>query len=206
MTADRLDLVFKGARPYVHGTTIWDATTRLLAHAGYDTLRDVEFSIHKMTDSNLRLVMVPRNDPHTDTEAVAMLRFVSDNKSMQASIRNDAGKPGGRIAYDESLISACCEIDHAARSITLSKNNTAFTPMEILVSMTKILHLAVLKKPDDTHWVFCRWCTPAWPPGNTLTGLAVHLKHAVGTRLTRSSVILGGRQIGLIDFSAKVAS
>lgn len=206
MNDSNLKLVFKGERNYVHGTTMFDETVRLLSDAGYEPLNAVEFLIHKMTSANLKLVVEPYREAAPASDDVAVMRFAADGQPMQACVKLQDGMPETRMPYDESAVSNRCEIDAAARSIRLLNDGFGFSQIEVLVSMNKALHLAVLDKPADTSWVFCRWDSPVWPLRADLSGATVTLKQTLGTRLTRADVELDGQMLGQIYFSAKAAS
>ncbi|MGE8567007.1 hypothetical protein D3C85_953570 [compost metagenome] len=205
MNDRRLKLVFKGARNYVQGATMFDEAVRLLAEAGYNQLVDVKFLIHEMTSVNLRLVVEQYQD-NVAADSVAIMRFTADGQPMQARIVPDDGAPDVRVPYDESMIVNCCQIDSAARSIQLARDSSGFSQIEVLVSMNKALHLAVLEKPAQTSWVFCRWDGSAWPLPTDLSGLTIRLKQTLGTRLTRADVGMGQETFGQIYFSAKAAT
>lgn len=201
-----LKLVFKGERNYVHGTTMFDETVRLLSDAGYKPLNAIQFLIHKMISTNLKLVVEPYREAAPASGDVAVMRFAADGQSMQACVKLQDGMPETRMPYDESAVSNDCEIDAATRSIRLLNDGFGFSQIEVLVSMNKALHLAVLEKPADTSWVFCRWDSPAWPLPGDLSGVTVTLKQTLGTRLTRANIELDGQMLGQIYFSAKTAS
>lgn len=206
MNDSNLKLVFKGERNYVQGTTMFDETVRLLSDAGYEPLNAIQFLIHKMISTNLKLVVEPYREAAPAGEDAAVMRFAADKQSMQACVKLQDGMPETRMPYDESAVLNHCEIDAATRSIRLLNDRSGFSQIEVLVSMNKALHLAVLDKPADTSWVFCRWDSPAWPLSADLNGVTVTLKQTLGTRLTRADVELAGQMLGQIYFSAKAAS
>jgi hypothetical protein len=205
MNALNLNLVLKGGRNYVHGTTMFDETVRLLSDLGYEQLNSVEFLIHKMTCTNLTLVVEPHHDTPSTIDDIALMRFFVNGQLMQACIKSQEGVPEIRIPYDESVIKNRCEINSSHRSIQILNSSFDFSQIEVIVSMNKALHLAVLDKPSDASWVFCRWDSQVWPLPSDLSGVTVILKQALGTRLTRADVELSGNMLGHIYFSAKVA-
>lgn len=205
MDDSNLKLVFKGERNYVHGTTMFDETVRLLSDAGYEPLNAIQFLIYKMISTNLKLVVEPYREAAPANEDAAVMRFAADGQSMQACVKLQDGMPETRVPYDESAVLNHCEIDATTRRIRLLNDGFGFSQIEVLVSINKALHLAVLDKPA-TSWVFCRWDSPAWPLPADLSGVTVTLKQTLGTRLTRADVELAGQMLGQIYFSAKAAS
>jgi hypothetical protein len=206
MTNSKLNLVFKDERNYVHGTTIFDETIRLLNGTGFTRLESIEFVLQKMIDTNLQLSIDNQGTSAPEPEEVAIMRFVVDGQLMQARITPDTGAPGVRVPYDEIVVTSRCEIDPGARSIRLAQDDSGFSQIEVLVSMTKALHLAVLEIPKGSNWVFCRWDSPGWPMPDDLSGVMVTLRTTLGTRFTRADVKLNGQMLGEIYFSAKLAS
>jgi hypothetical protein len=207
MNRYKLKLGFKGERKYIQGPDILNQAMQCIFQTYQGDLGNVEFLIHRMTGKDLYLEfesldkgVVPEPDD------IAILRLTVGNEQIQARIRPDSGTPDQRVAYDESLVTKQCQLDAATRSIKLVNDDSGFSQIEVLVSMNKALHLAVLDKPADTSWVFCRWDSPVWPLRADLSGATVTLKQTLGTRLTRADVELDGQMLGQIYFSAKAAS
>lgn len=207
MNRYKLKLGFKGERKYIQGPDILNQAMQCILQTYQGDLGNVEFLIHRMTGNDLYLEfesldkgVVPEPDD------IAILRLTVGNEQIQARIRPDSGTPDQRVAYDESLVTKQCQLDAATRSIKLVNDDSGFSQIEVLVSMNKALHLAVLDKPADTSWVFCRWDSPVWPLRADLSGATVTLKQTLGTRLTRADVELDGQMLGQIYFSAKAAS
>ena len=201
-----LDLPFKGSRQYVHGTDILDKIMELIDERNMGELRDIEYSMHKQTSNNLRLQYETDAPDVAEKDIVAVLRMNAAGRLAHFSIRLDKGEPEARIAYDESIIVAKCDIDKKMRCITLNGSVSKFSPIEILVAMNKALHLATLKKTEDSIWLFCRWQSPQWPLPDNLTGVKIHLIQTLGTRLTRADAVIDSRLIGQLFFSAKKIS
>jgi hypothetical protein len=199
----KLKISFKGNRNYVHGTTMFDETVRLLSEVGYRQLVKVEFLINRMSSANLRLAVEPYRETSSANDAVAVMRFYANEHAMQACIKIDDGVPETRISYNETAVTDICEIDAATRSIRLLNELVGFSQIEVLVSMNKAMHLAVFDNPAKTSWVFCRWDSLAWPLPASMSGVTITLKQALGTRLTRADVELGNQMLGQIYFSTK---
>lgn len=201
-----LELGFKGARKYIQGPDIFNESIRVLANEVSGEITRLEFLIHKMTDRELYLIIDESVAfPVHEEQDIATLRLNDQQKQFQARICATAYQPARRQPYDESTITNRCILDTDAKEIILKDNAVPYSVMEVLVSMNKALHLAVLPKPEGSSWVFCRWDSPAWPLPENIKGVTVSLKQALGTRLTRSDVSLDGKLLGQIYFSAKAA-
>jgi hypothetical protein len=197
-----LDFFFKGERQYIHGTDMLHASCAKLAELG--ELEQLDFVAHRMTDSNLRLVLFAANEaPVTEMDAVAELKFSAAGQSWIAHLIETERKPDCRKSYDENVIRESCSVDESERQISLAHRHTQHTDIEIMVAMTKILHLKLFPQVTGS-WVFCRWTSARWPIGRDLEGLSIKLIHALGTRLTRSEVKLKNDTVGYMYFSARI--
>lgn len=198
-----LDLSFKGSRQYIHGTDMLHKSSEQLTAFFNQVMKDVDFAVHRMTDSSLQLVLHPAAEvPALAEHDVAGLKFVVAERSWEARLVEKQERPDSRNPYDEESISRNCHIDQTARRITLHEQ-TSHTAIEIIVAMTKALHLTLFPEAEGS-WVFCRWTGRQWPCAENLSGVSVNLIQALGTRLTRSEVRLADEILGNIYFSAKV--
>jgi len=197
---------FKGARTYIQGPDILNQVMGVINGRHDGDLANIKFLIHQMVNGNLTLELTSEDNLNPDPDEVAVIRLQANGKPLLGRIKRGRGQPLERVPYDELLVTEQCVIDREKRSITLERDSSGFTPIEILVSMNKALHLAVLEKAKDASWVFCRWEGPEWPLPASLAGVCVSIEQTLGTRLTRSTVKLGGKGIGSIYFSAKAAS
>ncbi|SDC54303.1 hypothetical protein SAMN05216185_103166 [Pseudomonas guariconensis] len=203
----KLELGFKGARKYIQGPDIFNQVMRCVPEFLVGSVSDIEFVIHRMTGSNLEAQLhVSEKVLLAEPDDVAIIRVVISGQQLQARVKPTGGQPSIRVPYVESAVTDHCAVDVGDRTIRLVRDGSGFSPVEILISMNKALHLAVLNKPDDTSWVFCRWDGHVWPLPADLSGVTVSLKQTLGTRLTRSDVELDGQVLGQIYFSAKGTS
>lgn len=206
MSGCKLNLAFKGMRKYIQGPDILNQAMQRIRETHEGNLSNIEFLINQMSNNNLHLEFESaEKGPAPELGDIAIVRLAIGERKLQARIKIDAGEPDMRLPYDESAVTNCCQIDAEARGIRLLRDESGFSQIEVLVSMNKALHLAVLDKPADTNWVFCRWSSPEWPLPADLSDVSVTLKQALGTRLTRADVELGGIILGQIYFSAKAA-
>lgn len=198
-----LNFRYKGDRQYIHGTDMFNKCFRVMKEQTQGKIENLEFTIHKMTDSNLSL-MLYQNQQFLDVDDrdIAILKFSSCGLLWQANLINADTKPTDRYSYDEASIVELCEIDDTARYIFLNSGETPYSEIETLVSMTKALHLKLFPQLLSS-WVFCRWESPCWPLGGSMRGVCIRLLQAAGTRLTKSEVSLEGEVLGNIYFSAR---
>ncbi|MEW6521159.1 MAG: hypothetical protein AB1461_17290 [Thermodesulfobacteriota bacterium] len=157
-----------------------------------------------MTHRNLHLELQDGAQPPAPSGVlppVATLSFEAAGASWHGTLVEEPDEPTCRHPYDEESIVAQCRVNQSERSIVLT-GEQPFTPIEVIVSMTKALHQSLFPNASG-RWVFCRWESDHWPPASPLANVSVMLTHALGTRLTKSTVVVCGEQIGLVYFSAK---
>lgn len=203
MTKQELNFSFKGARQYIQGPDIFNECTRLLQAQFTNTLEKIEFVIHRMTDSNLVLILREQTvPPQPNAHAVAEFKFQAANKHWEAQLIETGVRPDARNPYDESEVVDRCCINVQDRCIVLDHGESPYSVMETLVSMNKAMHLRVFPGMEGS-WLFCRWSSPRWPLGTSLNGVRIQLIQTLGTRLTRAEVSREGNVLGHIYFSAR---
>ncbi len=201
-----LELCFKGKRTYIQGGDMLNVTAAAATQAsGANTLQQLDFMINRMSSHRLGLVL-DRGDelPATPEPPVATLSFQADGRQWRGMLVEETGEPDCRHPYDEEAIIALCKLEPEKRSITLTAS-AGHTPIEVIVAMTKALHLALFPEAPG-KWVFCRWESECWPLELPPDGYSVVLNKTLGSRLTRSGVMAGERRVGWIYFSAKAGS
>lgn len=190
---------------YIHGTDMLNAVWRATAaQTGAVEIRHLNFMINRMTLHNLQLELELGGQHPAVTEVlppVATLSFEAAGAPWHGTLVEEPGEPVGRYPYDEESIVARCRVNPEDRSIVLP-GEPLFTPIEMVVSMTKALHQALFPNASG-RWVFCRWESEYWPLAAPLADLSVMLTQALGTRLTKSAVVFSGERVGWVYFSAK---
>ncbi|MFY1843131.1 hypothetical protein ACOTB7_24235 [Achromobacter xylosoxidans] len=201
-----LSFSFKGARDYVQGPDMVEAAMQALTRHFSAPLSQIDFQMHRMTGSNLRLVITDCQPAAAPTEAVASVTFITPDKHWYGYLHETGVAPTEHVPYDESALFEACEF-------TLSEHHTRVdlasaqgcTPLEAIVSMTKAMHLRAF--PQTTgKWVFCRWSSPDWQEQPNMGAIRVELTRAMGARLTRSSVTVADVPFGTVYFSARSTS
>ncbi len=203
MTSYPLDFTLKGSRSYIHGPDIFNACIAVLGKQGIHETTTIDFTLQKTTGSNLIAVVSDEAPDASNPLSIGNLKCQTPGgKSYGITLIQGTTLPQARMLYDESWIAGQCNINLEHRHITLPKADTDYSHIEVIISMTKALHLNLF--PDlKRRWVFCRWSGPYWPLSDRLDGLSLQLKQAVGTRLTRTEATLQNEVVGNIYFSAR---
>lgn len=202
-----LNIGFKGERNYIQGPDMLDKAMQIIQQKQLGEIRDIEFIIQRMACQHLQLeIEQVGSSLSANPDDVAVIKFTIGEERFFARLMTASGAPQARAPYDESLVTRRCQINTVGRSIRLAEDSSGYSSIERLVSMNKALHLAVLEKPVDTQWVFCRWDSSGWPLPEDLNHAEVVLRQTLGSRLTRADVMLNNSQLGQIYFSAKPTS
>lgn len=166
-------------------------------------LQQLNFIINRMTHHDLSMVIVQGEDkPSASEPPIATMSFRAEGSAWVVALHEQLSTPTCRLPYDEDAIVAMCRVDQHARAISLEAE-PSFSAIEVIVAMTKALHQSLY--PDAPgKWVFCRWESEAWPLNGVGSGLVVKLSKTLGSRLTKSEVLVGEECIGCIYFSAMV--
>jgi hypothetical protein len=203
MKSFNLAFSYKGVRHYIHGSDMLNKCAELLRHQFPGNLQHFSFAIHRMTSSNLVLQLqeIVDCEPKIQESDIASLRFEASGQTWIGRLVETGERPTERISYDEEKVLRLCVIEQNSRSIALHLNSP-YTAFETIISMTKALHLNAY--PNMTaQWTFCRWESLHWPLVGCLKGVNICLVQTLGTRLTKSAVILNGENLGHIYFSAR---
>lgn len=194
----RLDVAFKGARTYLHGTDLFDAMMALAARRRGSALSNIRMSFYRPLTRGVaaqRLVAAEAAAPRP----AALFEARVDGASAAWALVESGEPPTGRRPYDESRVTAGAVVD--GRSI-VQDEPTAFSFIERLVALNKRL-LDTLHAEPKPSWWFARLEMPESPPASA--ALRLELEAGIGARLVKSSIEIDGRKGGAIYFSGKKA-
>lgn len=191
-----LDLRFKGERDYLHGTDMFNETVGLLQSASNGhLLRDIDFSIHHIARSQLKLTM----QAIEGVEAAAICTYAG-NEGRQRAYLFETGQPViERYPYPEDEIVASMEVDMASRRGIL-KDQPPYSNIEVWVAMTKALHYKVFPELSG-KWMFVRCRMPDYTRQTTAAEHMLVIASLFNNRLTRSEVLLDGTKAADLFFS-----
>ena len=187
-----LELDFKGARTYLHGTDMVDALTKLAPD-----LTNISLRIQKIAKQPLAAVRLPDAIADRRDMVAIMTALDNDNKIEIGLVETENAKPPGRYEFDENDVVAAVEIDSANLTAQMYWNGR-YSFIEQLVAV----HKALLYKcfaTETVHWYFTRLDMRQIPQSFRILGLTV--TQALGTKLVRSSIEIDGQNMGNIYFS-----
>ena len=194
-----LDLAYKGSRSYLHGTDMYNA---IMDHFGR--------ALPQHLRGPLKMVMheFARNQVDMDYSTGAGRCPKPDNARLEFSLSDnlsgwlaETDRPvGTRVPYPEGEIVAGSRIEGQA---IIAATDSRFSPIEVLVSLTKHLHTNL--RPGPAGWAFTRLDLLSPLVDAHKDVFEVELLQALGNRLTKSAVRAGPALLGHIFFSAVAA-
>jgi len=197
MPETTLDLAFKGARDYLHGTDVFNQTLSWLENALPDApIQDIDFSFHHLARHRIELILgaLPEG-----VEAFAVCSFSQAGQRQKAYLIETEEPVTGRYPYPEDEMVAPMEYDLAAKRGVL-RGSIAYSDIEIWVAMTKALHYKVFPQYSG-KWLFVRGRFPRYSGHTQADERTLVIAASFNDRLTRSEVLLDGQKVGEIYFS-----
>lgn len=196
MEMRRIEFQFKGARGYIHGTDMFNA---MISAGPSSDVSNIRFSVHDFVRTPLcRLYLTDSKEELNGINGIcARCQFDAEGATHWLALTQDSGDSasGGRYAYDEERIVSACRID--GESIVLLQQSP-FTFIETIVAMNKHMHEQLFPEVDG-KWIFTRidLASRCDERGN----LALHFRHNMNYRLTKSDILVNGIKAGDIYFS-----
>ena len=194
-----LNLPFKGKRNYLHGTSFYETVVDYMRVAEPASLTGkVKIALHRPANKQCRLIYpAPSWSIERQDNFIAEFIFKFETSHVTAWIEETKQPIIRRIPYHEELIIKKCHVKGLKIGI---KGKVSFSSIEILVAMTKQLHI-VAHPPEDRNWFFTRLDLNRLLNPEDTCRLKVELKRNLNNRLTRSDIFSGDERIGNIYFS-----
>lgn len=196
MTTQTLTLAFKGTRTYIQGPDLFNA---MMVADPDIPLSKLRFTVHGFvhspncllhsTDSKLALNEIP--------DIRARCQFDAQGRSHWLALTELPGdaQTGPRAEYDEQALIGLCQLDGDRISLD---QHSPFSFIESIVSMNKYLHQQLFKEVTG-KWLFTRIDLDTLCDNRT--GLALHFKHNMNFRLTKSDILVDQHKVGELYFS-----
>jgi len=185
-----LDLPFKGARDYLHGTDMFDALLGLTGARG-----PVVLVMRRLMQRPVSAVSIP---PGGDPSAYpAEFHYSSVESDRTVVLREDPSREvTRRIAYDEERVTAPAVISGTSLSCRLSET---YSFIEQVVALNKLLLNRSAVGADSPKWLFTRIELDTVP--ETPEVLDLKLAASIGSRITKTAIRTDGGLVGHIYFS-----
>lgn len=187
-----LDLSFKGARGYLHGTDMVDALSKLAPG-----LTDISLRILKIAEKPLAAMLVSGTES-SPAQPAAILRARRDSEKIVITlVESNSDLPLGRYDYNEEDVVGRASIDPEERIADMPWNDQ-YSPIEQIVTLHKTLLMRCFAD-SGVQWYFSRLDVPRFP--RVFGKMSLSVTQALGTSLIRSGIAVDGKPFGNIYFS-----
>lgn len=187
-------LPLKGGRTYLHGTDIFNWLCGILQARGVG-LAPFSLSFHRMIHSQLELVEEGKQPPEGSPAAVCAA------EGFRGALYETEIVPTEKIPYDEDSIGRNCVVDGTTIRVQRPQQ---YTPIEVLVAMTKALHLTHFAE-EKRKWVFARLELAHALEESDRDSFEVKIIQSIQSRFTKSQIISHRGELGFIYFSIHTA-
>ena len=190
-----LPVSFKGQRDYLQSADLWDAVVAILLGATPEEGWTIRMNFRSLAARTPWIYPLEGNKERPRFGDVVTLKEGESRKYLLC----EGPEPVNQKVEDrEVLIDPSVELMENAAVLT---SDAPASPIEILVFMTKKLHLA--RVSNDVKWLATRLALPADLHAIVKPGVEVRLETRICHKATRSAVILNANRIGEIVFNAK---
>ena len=194
-----LRLAYKGDRDYLHGTDIYNAVTRIISGSNPGIVfNKIKLSFHKVARNQFKMTygnhsLLGQMPKDINVEG----RFISQTADIICWLTETDEHVVENLPYHEEDIVNKTSID--GNSITI-EGEVPFTPIEILVAITKNLHMK-LYPVRAGRWFFTRLELNRLLKISDAPKLKVEIEKNLNNRLTKGSIHSGEEMLGYIYFS-----
>lgn len=196
MTIRQIEFQFKGTRNYIHGTDMFNAM--ISAHLN-TVVNNIRFAVHGFVHTPIcQLHMADSKEALNEVQDIrARCQFDANGSTHWLVLTQAEGdaSSGGRYDYDEEQLIALCRIENETISLA---QHSPFTFIENIVAMNKHMHQQLFPEVVG-KWIFTRIDLDA--DYDERENLALHFKHNMNYRLTKSDILVNGNKVGDIYFS-----
>lgn len=194
-----LRLAYKGDRNYLQGPDIYNAVTRVVSERNPNIeFNRIKIVFHKlarnqckMTFGNYSLLEKMPKDINAE------VRFISPNSDIIGWLVETDEPVIDRIPYPEEDIVKQTSIEG---NIITIEGEIQFSPIEILVAMTKRLHM-ILYPIKTGKWIVTRLELSRLLTIYDASKFKVEIERNLNNRLTKGSIHSGEEMLGYIYFS-----
>jgi hypothetical protein len=200
MEATPVQFRLKGSRTYIHGTDMYAVfVANVFAHYAPDEQGSLRMTIHRIaTRQSSILVSAPGADVARPADVYAEFSGQTPDGIKRAYLVESGGPVTKRYSYDEERIENLCVLSE--QTITIA-GDSGYAPIEVVVAMNKRLHNSLFPLTSE-RWMFTRFETNRPLQPDDAQRFRVSFLQKLGTKLSRSAILVAEQPIGHVYFSA----
>ncbi len=194
-----LEFLFKGGRPYVHGTDIYNKVASFASkELQIKKIKDITYSLHQVMQTGLHIDIYRERTSRQDNTSV-VFSFKDGENFYELHLSENGQEITDGYEYPENSIVDACSVHMEQQSIELTTEQP-FTDIELLVAMNKGL-LNTLFPDGPMKWYFTKLELTGYQEKSSFNSLRLELKRNLQFKLTKTAVIMDGQPLGFIYFS-----
>lgn len=196
MSEFRLDVPFKGERPYVQSANIWDAACAYLSREGWRPQARLTLTFRQLI-ACVPILCFPAHGRPATGAAVGDVVLVDDDRRATGYLARSDEPIKLRVADYESTIKSGVVIGPESAQFTGKPDR--MSAIEIVVAVTKFMHQDIVSR--DVKWLATRLDLPLGFGLSRDTALEIRLARRTDALATVSEVIVNGAIQGRIAFN-----
>ncbi|MFZ2446371.1 MAG: hypothetical protein WAW37_08435 [Syntrophobacteraceae bacterium] len=199
MTVIELPFRFKGNRDYIHGPDIYnDVVREIRSLHTIDSIELIRIKMKRMGRKQCQLIVGDIGGKlKIPSDALAEIFVRTPSGDLSAYLLETDARITRRQDYDEDGMQALCRMEGNTVSID---GSPAYSPVEVAVAMTKMLHQRLFPDPKG-KWIVTQFELSGIFDAEDSSRLVVQLLHNFHNALTKSALRVGGAERGHIYFS-----
>jgi hypothetical protein len=191
-------VAFRAHRDYLHSTTLFKELLAGAEAAGLAPEGPIELRVRRLMRREPELHYSP--SPITAFEdAPAVFSLQASGAVWQGAVVERELPITAREPYDETPIASGAVIEGTSVRVV---GPTGMHPIEVITSLTLLLHQRLFKIGDDRKWYLARLELTRPLQASDGDNTRIDLVRRFGTTMTRSSIAVGEERIGQIEFIA----
>jgi len=194
------NLCYRGNRNYIQGADIYKSIYDILTTLHSDNnIRDFSLLIQKFTHKqNDVFISEPGENIDYPDELTARFSCKTSNGKILGYIVENNNIVDCRHPYNEEEIQKLCNIHE---NLIEFKGKVTYSPIEIVVSMTKYLHMQKYKDECQGKWIISKLQIKRLFRESDKNKISIQITRNFNYKLTKSLIICNNEVMGDIFFS-----
>lgn len=199
MQTYRPQLILKGTRTYVHGTTLYQEILKGAAETGLGAPDGkIRIDLHKQLHRQADFVyLAPDEKADTPDAAVAGFTLGIGPDTVKGWVVPAGDAVTQSVPYDEDDILAHAEI---ADQIISLKDAPGFDPIEVTTCLAVKIHNTLSPPPEGQKWLLARVTLDRPFKDADIRDISLEVTRFVGGRFTESVITSADEKIGSFNF------
>lgn len=191
------EVAFRGARTYVHSTTLYAELLAGAEAAGFVVDGAIELRVRQLMTYQPILRYSSSPGAASSGDAPGTFRLQAADVLLYGDILNGSRPVSKCERYDETSLAAQAVHDGQAIEAT---NFAGTKPFEIITSLNLQLHHRLFSLPEDRKWYLARIALDRRLTAADARRVRIEMVRTLGQRMTRAAILTNGRHCGIVEY------